>query len=110
MKHICYLFLFVALLVFGPRLQAQDAGSAAPATQQNKQAPLSKRAQYKKGRAEWKEQRRLERENKAKIKEHDKRIQTKKTRKQMRETRRKANLVNGNKREFFLIRWFKKKK
>ena len=44
------------------------------------------------------------------VKAHHKRVQTKKIRKQMKKDKRKAALNNDRKQEFFLIRWFSKKK
>jgi hypothetical protein len=61
-------------------------------------------------RREAREKRRLERAERKAVKKHHKRIQTKKVRKQMRESRKTAIRNNENKREFFLKRWFKRKK
>ena len=41
------------------------------------------------------------------VKDHHKKIQTKQTRKTMRKEKRKGEKARQNKREFFLIRWFK---
>ena len=48
-------------------------------------------------------------QHKKDVKAHHKRLQTKKTRKEMRKEKRKSEKLKTNKREFFLIRWFKYK-
>jgi hypothetical protein len=61
-------------------------------------------------RAEAKEKRRKERAEKKAIKEYHKRLQTKKVRKRMKTSRKTAIRNHDNKREFFVKRWFKKRK
>jgi hypothetical protein len=61
-------------------------------------------------RAEAKEKRRKERAEKKAIKKYHKRLQTKKVRKRMKASRKTAIRNHDNKREFFIKRWFKKKK
>ena len=100
----CLLFL-LPFLVY-----SQDAPVNDAAGEQNKSAPMTKRQQRQKDRKEWKEHRKADIEEQKNIKEHHKRIQTKETRKRMRESKRKSTLINEHKREFFLKRWFKKKK
>ncbi len=70
-------------------------------------APATSRAQKKAAKKKWKEQRKMEKEHAKAVKKHHKRIQEKKTRKVMRKERRKGEKMRKNKREFFLIRWFK---
>jgi hypothetical protein len=70
-------------------------------------APASSKAQRKAAKQKWKEQRQIEREQKKAIKEHHKRLQTKSTLKRMNKNRMKGERMRDNKREFFLIRWFK---
>jgi hypothetical protein len=72
-------------------------------------APASTRAQRKIAKQKWKQQRKDDRAQKKMVKEHHKKLQTKQTRKVMRKERRKGEKARGNKREFFLIRWFKYK-
>ena len=72
-------------------------------------APASTRAQRKAAKQKWKEERQAEMEQKKAVKAHHKRIQTKQTRKQMRREKRKSDKLKENKRDFFLIRWFKYK-
>lgn len=73
-------------------------------------APASTHAQRKAAKKKWKEQRKIEMQEKKAIKEHHKRLQTKETRKRMRKEKRKGNKMRANKKEFFLVRWFKYKR
>ncbi len=73
-------------------------------------APASTRAQRKSAKHKWKEGRKIEKEQKKAIKEHHKRIQTKETRKTMRKQKRKGERMRANKKESFLVRWFKYKR
>lgn len=61
-------------------------------------------------RKEERERRKIERLEKKRIKKHHKQLQDKKTYKRMKKNFRKAKMYNENKREFFLIRWFKYKR
>lgn len=85
--------------------QAQDKG-----TGPKEKSFSSKRKLRKTERFEAKERRRKERAEKKAIKAYHKRLQTKKVRKRMKRSRNKATLHNENKREFFIKRWFTKKK
>lgn len=73
-------------------------------------APASTHAQRKAAKKKWKEQRKMEMQEKKAIKEHHKRLQTKETRKRMRKEKSKGNKMRANKKEFFLVRWFKYKR
>ncbi|MCX8144275.1 MAG: hypothetical protein N3F62_08500 [Bacteroidia bacterium] len=64
----------------------------------------------KEERKEAREERKLRRLEKKMIKKHHKKLQDKKTYKRMKKSLRKATNYNENKREFFLIRWFKYKR
>lgn len=70
-------------------------------------APATSRVQRKAAKKKWKEQRKMEMEQKKAVKQHHKRIQTKETRKRMRKEKKKSDKMRANKREFFLVRWFK---
>ena len=59
-------------------------------------------------RKERREKKKLEKEERKAIEKHHKRIQTKAVRKRMKASRRKSKRYNDNKREFFLVRWYKK--
>jgi hypothetical protein len=61
-------------------------------------------------RKEARERKKMERAERKAIKKYHKRLQTKKVRKRMKSNRRKTARYNDNKREFFLIRWFKNSK
>ena len=73
-------------------------------------APASSRVQRKAAKAKWKQQRKDDHDHKKMVKEHHKKIQTKQTRRSMWKEKRKSDKLRSNKREFFLIRWFKFKK
>lgn len=70
-------------------------------------APATSKAHKKAAKQKWKEQRKLEKDQKKAVKQHHKRIQTKETRKNMHKEKRKGEKMRANKKEFFLIRWFK---
>ena len=69
----------------------------------------SAKAKRKKDKKIWKERRKEERGEKQAVKSHNKSLQTKETRKRMRKNKSKANRRNENKKEFYLIRYFKPK-
>jgi hypothetical protein len=73
-------------------------------------APASSRAQRKVAKQKWKEQRKVDMEEKKAVKEHHKRLQTKQTRKRMKQEKKKGDKMRANKKEFFLVRWFKYKR
>lgn len=56
------------------------------------------------------EKRRKEKAEKKAIKKYHKRLQTKTVQKRMKSSRKRAVRYNDNKREFFIKRWFTKKK
>lgn len=96
----------IALLVFITTLcQAQDKGP-----KPSKDVVKSKREIRKEERKESKERRKREKEERKAIKAYHKRLQTKQVYKRMKKSRKKATFYNEHKREFFLVRWFKKKK
>lgn len=86
---------------------SQDNGSDAKTEKKNDVE--SARMKRQKARREWKAKRKQEHSDRKAIRQHEKRLQTKATRKRMKKDRRKANRVNQNKKEFFLIRLFKPK-
>ncbi|PBQ33125.1 hypothetical protein CNR22_15500 [Sphingobacteriaceae bacterium] len=61
-------------------------------------------------RREAREKRKIARAEKKAIKKYHKRLQTKSVRKRMKNSRKSAMRHNDNKREFFMKRWFKKRK
>ncbi len=70
-------------------------------------APPTSRTQKRAAKKKWKEQRKMEMQHDKSVKEHHKKLQTKQTRKTMRNEKRKGEKLRKNKREFFLVRWFK---
>ena len=104
MKTLTKLF-FLLLITFTIPVFSQSSDTKA----EKKSDVMSARVKRKKDKAEWKAKRKSERSERKSIRSHDKRLQTKETRKRMRKDRHKAALVNQNKREFFLIRWFRPK-
>lgn len=103
-KYLCYILIFVLQLSVLD-LGAQDKGTG-PREKTFKQEIKSDRQM----RREKREKRKLERAERKAVKQHHKRIQTKKVRKRMKESRKTAVRHNENRREFFLKRWFRKKK
>lgn len=95
--------MFLLLCFLPLALQAQDK----PAAKDTK-APATSRVQRKAAKKKWKEQRKVEMEQKKAVKQHHKRLQTKETRKRMRREKKKSDHLRSNKREFFLIRWFRR--
>mgnify|MGYP007073181857 CR=1 FL=1 len=75
-----------------------------------KKPPVDSKELRKKEKKKWKEERKRSKAEKKAIKKHHKRIQTKKTNKRMKKNKRKAQRNNDHKGEFFLKRWFSKKK
>jgi hypothetical protein len=70
-------------------------------------APATSQVQKKAAKKKWKEQRKMEMEHEKAVKKHHKRLQQKKTLKTMRKEKQKGEKLRKNKREFFLVRWFK---
>jgi len=106
MKIFIQLFLFF-LFIFSVPAFSQPNNTGAKTEKKND--VVSAKAKRKKNKAEWKAKRKTEHSDRKAVRQHDKEIQTKGTRKRMRQSRHKAALNNQNKREFFLIRWFKPK-
>jgi Ni/Co efflux regulator RcnB len=95
--------LFLSALLAAPVLAVSQEAKT-------EKAPATTKAQRKKAKQKWKENRKIEMEHKKMVKEHHKRIQTKGTRKRMKEEKRKSDRYRENKREFFIVRWFKNRK
>ncbi len=102
MKTLFRKLIIVLVCIMPFAVVAQEAHS-------KDKAPASTRAQRKAAKQKWKEQRRAEMEQKKAVKEHAKHLQSKQTLKQMKRDKRKSEKLKTNKREFFLIRWFKYK-
>jgi Ni/Co efflux regulator RcnB len=98
--------ILVLSLVLLPLLAAAQQAAAPPSGK----TPASSRAQHKEAKRKWKEQRKLERDNRKAIEEHHKRLQTKNTLKRMKKNHNKGERMRENRKEFFLVRWFKYKR
>ncbi|HEY4797602.1 MAG TPA: hypothetical protein VII99_00850 [Bacteroidia bacterium] len=106
MKLVCKIFFFLFLLASAP-VMSQD--NSTDAKTEKKNDVENARIKRKKAKAEWKAKRNQERADKKAVRDHEKRLQTKATRKRMHKDQRKANRINQNKKEFFLIKLFKPK-
>ncbi len=106
MKLFVRIFFLLFLFISVPAL-AQD--NSAPNKEEKKNEVMSARMKRQKAKKEWKEKREKERADQKAVRDHEKRLQTKATRKRMHRDQRKANRINQNKKEFFLIRLFKPK-
>ena len=93
--------IVVILLLFPITIIAQE-------TKTENKGAVSSHAQRKAARQKWKDERTKERDEKKAISNHAKRLQTKKTLKSMKAEKRKSDKYRNNKKEFFLIRWFKR--
>lgn len=103
MRKIFRLLLVLMLFALPVSMHAQEAAA-------KDKAPATTAAQRKKAKQKWKEQRKIEKEQKKAVKEYHKGLQDKSTLKRMRKEKRKAEKLRQNKREFFLVRWFKYRK
>ncbi|MBA3663057.1 MAG: hypothetical protein H0W61_02470 [Bacteroidetes bacterium] len=101
-KNILCFFLLFSLWM---PLAAQEKG-----TGPKEQSIASQRKLRKLERREAREKRKKERAERKAVKAYHKRLQTKTVRKRMKNSKKRATMNNENKREFFLKRWFKKKK
>lgn len=99
-KIILLLICLVPMIAF-----AQDAPPSKD--KETDKAPATSHAQRKKAKQKWKEDRAIERGQAKAVKEHHKQLQTKKTNKRMLKEKRKSERLRANKKEFFLVRWFK---
>lgn len=100
------LALFISLFAFAALPLTSQSGGAGPKEKSIK----SERKIRKELRREAIEKRRKERAERKAIKQYHKRLQTKYVRRRMKNSRKSANRYNQNKREFFVVRWFKKRK
>ncbi len=103
--HLRRLTLIILSCLALHTMPAQDKG-----TGPKEKTLKSERKVRRELRAEAKEKRRKERAERKAVKNYHKRLQTKEVRKRMKASRKTAIRHNQNKREFFLVRWFKKKK
>ena len=66
------------------------------------------RIERQKAKREWKKNRRQEMDDAKAKKEYNKRYNTKETRKRMKKNAKKAQKNNEHRRDFFLVRWWRK--
>ena len=104
LKKIILLF-FLFHLSFAFYAQDKSDGTGPPS-----KSMASKRKLRKEERKEAREKRKKEKAERKAVKAYHKRLQTKTVRKRMKKSKNKARLNNENKREFFVKRWFKKRK
>jgi hypothetical protein len=105
-----YLFriVFLAGLLTAPAVASRAQGVALSANEKpDTKAPGASRQQRRAARKQWKADRKKKHARDKELKNYQKHLQTKETRKRMKETKAKSERINGNKREFFLKRWFK---
>jgi hypothetical protein len=102
-KRVFSVFAFSVFMVCSASLYAQDAGG-----QQTPQATDTK--MHRKAVEKQKEQDAKEQKEEEEVRQQHMKDQTPAVRKRMKEDAHKADLYNGHKREFFLKRWFTKKK
>ena len=101
MKKIV-LFLFLLAPAIGFTQNVPDVHSRSPKPE--KTAKAQKQAEKKKQKLKKKQETADKKARKQLVK-----MQTKDVQKLMRKNKHKANLYNQKKREFFLVRWFRKK-
>lgn len=103
--------MFILMLAFTgiTDVYAQDGGNAEGGAGTQEPEGTGK-ADRRKAKRDWKKKRREDMDAAKSKKEYNKKYNTKKTRKRMKKAEKKANRNNTHKREFFLKRWFKKRK
>lgn len=102
-KLIFRLLLVIGLSIISPGLHAQDLDARSPkpvpASHQQKKADLKKKKQEKKA------EKGVEKGKKRHMK-----LQKKNTKKMMKKSKKKSAYFNNDRNEFFIKRWFRKKK
>lgn len=103
---ILRLFILIGFIICTAAAHAQEGG---PESANQSKDPPSSKAQKKQQKAQRAREKQQEKARKEALKEHMKH-QTPEVRKRMKKDAKEANLNNEHKREFFLKRWFSKKK
>ena len=108
MRYWKRLLFFVLITVFAGTadLYAQDAGTGDGG--QKNEAPPAGRAARRKAKREWKEKRKKDFADAKDKREYNKKYNSKKVQRRMKRNAKKAKRNNEHKREFFIVRWFKK--
>lgn len=104
-RSLRYIIALVFTLHFHVSFYSQEKGTG-PREKSFKQE-LKTNKQIKR---EAREKRKMEKEERKAVKKYHKRLQTKQVRKRMKQSHKTATRYNTNKREFFMVRWFKKSK
>jgi len=99
-KYLLFLFLLMPVLGFSQDVPDVHAHSPKP----EKKSKVENQAIRKKEK-----QKAAQDKADAKLRKQQIKIQTKEVQKRMRKDKHKAKLYNEKKREFFLVRWFRKK-
>jgi hypothetical protein len=99
-KYILFLFFVIPFYALSQNVPDVNAHSPKP----EKESKVEKQARVKKEKRKANEEKAYKEFRKQNMK-----MQTKDVRKRMRQNRHKAKLINEKKREFFLVRWFRKK-
>lgn len=94
MKHLCFLLLLCICPAFYTPSKAQSS------------EPQNSRTKKEQQESSVQDQKRIKGEEKGR-KRHEK-IQTKKTRKRMKESKKKSRKINNPRKEFFMLKWFRK--
>jgi hypothetical protein len=99
-RLVVFLFLLMPFLIFSQGLPDVNAKSPKP----EKTSKVEKKALKKKQKMQRKQD-----VGEKKLRKQLVKMQTKDVRKRMRQNKHKAKLYNMKKREFFIVRWFRKK-
>ncbi len=106
-KSLC-IFLVLFLTALTPSF-SQDGNNAEGGGDGPEKTETGKAAR-RKAKKEWKKQRKQEMSDAKAKKQYNKKHNSKKTRKRMKKNEKKAKRHNEHKKEFFITRWFKKKR
>jgi hypothetical protein len=98
--------LSVAFALLPLFVMAQTEGGGTSGTGESK--GVDARMERQKAKRDWKKNRKQEMSDAKAKKEYNKRYNTKKTRKRMKKNEKKANKNNEHRRDFFLVRWWRK--
>lgn len=100
--------LSVALTLLPIFIMAQTEGGGSSGGGNTEAKTPDSRIERKKAKRDWKKSRKQEMDAAKSRKEYNKKYNTKKTRKRMKKAEKKALKNNSHKRDFFLVRWWRK--
>src|ERR1051325_7264036 len=104
MKRLTALLSFLFLVAVGPTSFAQEIGTDAKSPTVIPHSSQERKAFQKKEAQRIKAEKAIEKGKKKHLK-----MQTKEVRKRMKKSQKESERINGNKKKFFLVRWFSKK-